>query len=303
MTTSSTTAQMTFGQRLGKTLTSPTAARLTSYLAILIGWFILAAFRPRVPAPQDVADFLWKELTGGNHGGVLTGEWVPHLVATLQRFGIGLLIASVSGIALGVLIGSSRYFHALLNDTLLVFLALPAVIWAFITVIWFGIGWEAPVWTVVLSGFPFVAVNVAHGVEAIGNDLKQMSTAFNVPLSKRIRHLILPAVTGYIFAGFRFAVIIAWNGVLLAEWFGATEGVGWRTRYWYDANRYKGFVGWILMFIVIIVALDRLVLTPLQKRAFRWRDLGASQVELEGMLAQVTAESEGLIAEPEENRS
>lgn len=300
MTTTSPAAEMTFGQRLGKTLSSPTAARLTSYVAILILWFILAAVRPRVPAPFDVVDFLWRELTGGSHGGVLTGEWVPHLIATLQRFGLGLLIASVSGIALGVLIGSSRYFHALLNDTLLVFLALPAVIWAFITVIWFGIGWQAPVWTVVLAGFPFVAVNVAHGVEAIGNDLKQMSTAFNVPRAKRIRHLILPAVTGYIFAGFRFAVIIAWNGVLLAEWFGATEGVGWRTRYWYDANRYKGFVGWILVFIVIIVALDRMVLTPLQQRAFRWRDLGASEAELEGMLAQVTAEAEGKIDKPED---
>ena len=76
--------------------------------------------------------------------------------------------------------------------------------------------------------------------------------------------MILPAVTGYIFAGFRFAVIIGWNGVLLAEWFGSANGVGWRTRYRYDANRYQGFVGWILLFIVIIVALDRLVLTPRQ---------------------------------------
>ena len=267
-------------RRIGGWLTSPAGARATSYVVLLAGWFLLAAIEERVPGPARVVEFLYNELTGGSHGGVLKGEWVEHVWVTMQRFGLGLLIALVAGIAIGVLIGSFRYFHALLNDTLLVFLALPAVIWAFITVIWFGIGWQAPVWTVVLAGTPFVAVNVAHGVRAIGPDLRRMSKSFNVPVAKRIRHLILPAVTGYIFAGFRFAVIIGWNGVLLAEWFGSAEGVGWRTRYWYDANRYQGFVGWILLFIVIIVALDRLVMTPLQKRAFRWRDATTETIEL-----------------------
>ena len=282
--------QVSGAARFRATLTSPTGARLTSYVFLLIGWLLLAMIEERVPGPLAVVKFLWTELTGGSHGGVLKGEWVEHILVTMQRFGLGLLIALVVGIAVGILIGSSRYFYALINDTLLVFLALPAVIWAFITVIWFGIGWRAPVWTVVLAGFPFVAVNVSHGVQAIGNDLRLMSKSFGVPFAKRIRHLVLPAVTGYIFAGFRFAVIIGWNGVLLAEWFGAAEGVGWRTRYWYDANRYQGFVGWILLFIVIIVALDRLVLTPLQKRAFRWRDLEGTKIEVEAMLAEeVTA--------------
>lgn len=284
------------GHRLAKALASPGAARLTSYLALLAGWYVLAAIEERVPRPDEVAVFLWNELTGGSHGGVVTGEWVEHVVVTMQRFGLGLLIALVLGVAVGILIGSFRYFHALLNDTLLVFLALPAIIWAFITVIWFGIGNRAPVWTVVLAGTPFVAVNVAHGVQAIGPELRRMSKSFNVPAAKRVRHLILPAVTGYIFAGFRFAVIIGWNGVLLAEWYGAAEGVGWRTRFWYDANRYQGFVGWILLFIVIIVALDRLILTPLQRRAFRWRDSGTGDIEFQESLTEET-----LI--PDEHRS
>lgn len=290
-------ARAASASRIRKVMTSPGGARLTSYLALLGAWFLLAVIEERVPSPPAVAEFLWNELTGGSHGGVLKGEWVEHILVTMERFGLGLVIALVAGVAVGIIIGSSRYFYALLNDTLLVFLALPAVIWAFITVIWFGIGWRAPVWTVVLAGAPFVAVNVSHGVQAIGSDLRLMSKSFGVPLVKRIRHLILPAVTGYIFAGFRFAVIIGWNGVLLAEWFGSAEGVGWRTRYWYDANRYQGFVGWILLFIVIIVALDRLVLTPLQRRAFRWRDLGSAETQLAGMLADEVS------AIPDENRS
>jgi len=81
-------------------------------------------------------------------------------------------------------------------------------------------------------------------------------------------------------AGLRFAIIVGWNGILLSEWFSGQAGVGFRTRYWFDANRYRGFVGWVIVFIVFIVVLDRLVLNRLQSRAFRWRDPVESEIDL-----------------------
>jgi NitT/TauT family transport system permease protein len=178
--------------------------------------------------------------------------------------------------------------RSLLNDVMLVFLALPAVIWAFLTVMWFGLGWEAPVYTVILAAIPFVAVNVAQGVRAVSPELHRMSDAFGVPRERRIRNLMLPAISGYLFTGLRFAVIIGWNAVLLAEWFGAASGVGWRSRFWYDAARYRGFLGWVIVFILFIFVLDGLVMRPLQRRAFRWRD-GAREDESELSLDNVVA--------------
>ncbi len=290
MTMESTTAMGSsspagFGRKLRAALVSPHAARPTLYLSGLVLWILVALVRPRVPDPWAVAKFIYIELTGGSHGGVLKGTWIPHVIVTLERFAIGLVISIVLGLAVGVLIGSWRYFHALLNDTLLVFLALPAVIWAFITVIWFGLGTQAPVWTTVLTAFPFVAVNVTHGVQAVTSDLHLMSDAFGIKFTKRLHHLIFPAITGYFFAGVRFAVIVGWNGILLAEWFGSADGVGWRMRYWYDAVRYQGFVGWILLVVIFIVVVDQLALAPLEKRAFRWRDIHHQQVEFETLEA------------------
>jgi len=264
-----------------KVVSSPRAARPAAYLAAFLGWMLLAALRPRVPTPWKVFEFLWIELTGGSHGGVLKGQWAHHVAVTMERFGIGLVISFIIGLAVGVLIGSSRYAHALLNDTLMVFLALPAIIWAFITVIWFGLGNQAPVWTTVLTAFPFVSVNIVHGVQAITPDLRMMSHSFGVSSYRRLRHLILPAITGYVFAGLRFAVIVGWNGVLLAEWFGSADGVGWRTRYWYDAARYQGFVGWVLLFLVIIILIDQWILAPMERRAFRWRDVHRDKITIQ----------------------
>ncbi len=258
--------------RLARALTSDWGARITFYIAVLVAWQLLAMAVERMPGPAETFGFIWIELTGGNHGGVVTGEFWEHFFATLQRFGIGLVFGFVLGVILGIAIGSIRFVRSLLNDVMLVFLALPAVIWAFLTVMWFGLGWEAPVYTVILATFPFVAVNVAQGVRSVTPELHIMSDAFHVPRDRRIRHLMLPAITGYLFTGLRFAVIIGWNAVLLAEWFGASNGVGWRSRFWYDAARYRGFLGWVIVFIVFIFALDGLVMRPLQRRAFRWRD-------------------------------
>jgi ABC-type nitrate/sulfonate/bicarbonate transport system permease component len=264
-------------------LTSDAAARITFYVVAIALWQLLAWQVDRMPAPWETFDFIFRELTGASHGGVVTGEFWEHFLATLQRFTIGLAAGFVIGVILGIAIGSFRFVRSLLNDVMLVFLALPAVIWAFLTVMWFGLGWEAPVYTVVLATIPFVAVNVAQGVRAVSPELHNMSDAFGVPRQRRLRHLMLPAITGYLFTGLRFAVIIGWNAVLLAEWFGAANGVGWRSRFWYDAARYRGFLGWVLIFIAFIFLLDGFVMRPLQRRAFRWRDGGTSDHTLTDM--------------------
>lgn len=264
---------------IGRFLRSDLFARLASYLFLLAVWQLVALYEDRFPGPAEVFGFLWIEVTGGRHGGIVRGEFLEHFAATLPRFSLGLAISMVLGVMTGVVIGGSKVAEALLKDTLLVLVALPAIIWAFLTQMWLGMGDTAVVITTFLSAFPFVAVNVIQGIQAIPRDLRRMSGAYHVSRYRRLRHMQIPAVTGYLFAGFRFAVIIAWNAVLLGEWFSASDGVGWRSRYWYDANRYKGFVGWVILFVGFIVLLDRVVLVRLQRRAFRWRDAQLTAIE------------------------
>lgn len=278
--TSATSAWRRTG-RVRSFLTGSAGAQLTAIVAFLALWQLVTLVAPRVPGPVSVAQFLYIEITGGSHGGIVTGEFWEHFAHTLRHFSAGLLIGFTAGLLAGVLIGSSRIAHALLNDTVLVLLTLPAFVWAFLTTMWFGISWQAPVLTVAFASFPFVTINVAQGVRSITPDLKNMSRAFDVPRRRQFRHLTLAAVTGYVFAGLRFAIIVGWNGILLSEWFSGQAGVGFRTRYWFDANRYRGFVGWVIVFIVFIVVVDRLILNRLQARAFRWRDPGPADVEPE----------------------
>jgi ABC-type nitrate/sulfonate/bicarbonate transport system permease component len=242
---------------------SDVGARVTSYVVFLVAWQILAAAYERVPGPVEVVQFLVDEVGRG-------GVWAAFQV-TAERFFFGVAIAFVAGVVIGVLMGMWPLARALLKDTMMVGLAIPAIIWALLTALWFGFAWKAPVLTVALTAAPFVAINVTQGVQATPRDLIRMSKAFGVSLHRRIRELVLPFVMDYVFTGLRFGIIVGWNGVLLSEWFASTKGVGWRTRYWYDANNFDGFVAWIFLFVAFIVVFDRLVLAPIQRRVFRWR--------------------------------
>jgi len=102
-------------------------------------------------------------------------------------------------------------------------------------------------------------------------DLILMARAFGVSRTRVLREIVAPAVAGSTVAAVRFAIMSAWNGLLLAEWFGSTSGVGWRSRYWYDANQLDGFLAWVLVFILLLVIADLLILGPIERHATRWR--------------------------------
>jgi NitT/TauT family transport system permease protein len=250
--------------RFSRVVRSERAARLTFYALAFLGWIALAALLDRVPGPITTAEALVGEFQAGH----VVGDFLT----TLYRFGIGVGVSVLIGLIVGVPMGLSSYARAFLESPMLVGLSMPAIIWAFLTVMWFGFGWQAPIATIVLTSVPFVAIQTAKGTAGVSRDLRDMSQAYGVPLARRIRHLVLPAVAPFVVAGVRFAIILGWQAVLLAEWFGGSEGVGFRARYWYDGNFFDGFTAWVILFLAFILILDRLVMEPIARRTFAWRD-------------------------------
>jgi ABC-type nitrate/sulfonate/bicarbonate transport system permease component len=247
-----------------RAVTSAVAARITFYLASLLFWILLSVLFERVPGPVQVAAALAEEFR--------REEVFGNFSDTMYRFVVGVTLATVVGVVIGVLMGLSQLSRAFFESPVMVGLSIPAMIWAFLTVMWFGFGHTSPIVTTFLTAVPFVIINVAQGVQGVSRDLRDMSSSYGVPLGRRVQDLVLPAVAGYVMAGVRFAVIMGWNGVLLAEWFGGSGGAGHRARYWYDANQFAGFAAWVVLFVGVIIILDRFVFDRAARRAFRWRD-------------------------------
>lgn len=239
---------------------------------LLVAWQVLATVDDSVPLIQDAASFLWKEITGGSHGGVKRGDFLDPLLTTLLRYLAALAIGIPLGSALGLLMGMVKPVHSMLNDSMLALLALPAIAWAFMTSLWFGPSHIAPILAVIFTVIPFMAVKLSSGVRNVDPDLLEMSKSFRVPRRRRVKHIYMSGARTSFFTGARLACIVGWNTLLIWEWFSASTGLGKQAHIWHSAKRYDGFMAWIFVFLLIIVLLDQALLKPLEQRhALRWQ--------------------------------
>jgi NitT/TauT family transport system permease protein len=249
-------------RRHAKSQLTSMVAWTASVVTMLAVWQLAVVFGHRVPSMADTFGRLGAESADG--------QLLTNLAVSMNRFLVGLAVALLVGAALGIAMGLSRVADYALTDLTMAGLAIPAVIWALLTTMWFGFGWLTPITTVFLCGLPFVIVNIAKAVRAIPAETMLMARAFGVGRAGVLRHIIAPAVAGSTIAAVRFAIMSAWNGLLLAEWFGATSGVGWRARYWYDANQLDGFLAWVLLFIAFLIIVNQ-ALGWVEHHVTRWR--------------------------------
>ncbi|MGZ5383936.1 MAG: ABC transporter permease, partial [Acidimicrobiia bacterium] len=118
---------------------------------------------------------------------------------------------------------------------------------------------------------PFVIINTFEGVRDVPRELSDMARAYNVPRNKVMRHVTIPSLMPFFFASLRYGLANGWKGLVLAEVFAATSGAGWNIKYWYDAHRAQGVIGYALFFILFALFVERVVLQKLSKRGLKWR--------------------------------
>jgi ABC-type nitrate/sulfonate/bicarbonate transport system permease component len=266
------------GFSLSRVLRSPRTARLLFPLALLAVWQIAFEVMDSqiFPAPAEVLNFMWDEIRLDTLSRYTLYE---SFGISLGRLLTGFAVAMLVGTAIGLAMGLSKSVYYFLYDIVVVLLAMPSLVWALLTGLLFGLGNQAPIVTVIMAGIPFVILNVLEGVRNSPKDLYDMARSFDVPQSGRIRHVLIPSLMPFFFAALRYGFANGWKGLVLAEVFAATNGAGWTIRFWYDAHRAHGVLGYALFFILFALFIERGVFERLSRRVFRWRpSLGAPEV-------------------------
>ncbi|MET0565642.1 MAG: ABC transporter permease subunit, partial [Acidimicrobiia bacterium] len=225
------------------------------------------------PSPQQVAVFMWEEITltsGVRYSSVAENLYVQFGISLL-RLTIGFFIALIVGTIIGLAMGVSKKVDAFFHDWVMGLLAMPALVYALFLGLALGFTNLGPIIAVVLAGAPFVIINIREGVRNTPKELIDMARSFEVPQNKVTRHVLLPSLMPFFFAAIRYAYAIGWKGLVITEVFASDRGMGWTIKFWYDAHRAHGVIGYALFFIIFALALEKLVFDPLADRAFKWR--------------------------------
>jgi NitT/TauT family transport system permease protein len=254
------TGRRTFWASLSRALPA-----LLTFAACIAGWQIISLFYLPIffPGPAVLVERM-VTVYSDPASYVIIGE-------TLARIFEGFIISMVIGTALGLLMGLRRSIEIFFDSWIMVLLTFPAVCWAFLTVLWFGLSQAAAIVTIVLIVFPFVAMNVWAGTKAIEKDLVEMGRVYKAGRWLMLRNVLIPQLLPYIFSSLRIALSLSWKIALVAEAFGASSGVGQKLVNWFQETRVDMMLAWGVSFMIIMVLIDVVAFRAFARRAFAWR--------------------------------
>jgi len=158
----------------------------------------------------------------------LFSQFGEHVVPSLERIGLGLLIAVIVGIGLGIPIGLSRWARLWTMPHIEFWRAMPPPALLPISIILVhSIGNRQKVAFIAFFCLFPILLNTIDGVRSIDPTMLETARSYNIPRRESIRRLVLPAASPQIAAGMRTAVSLAVITMVLSEYFSSTSGVGY----------------------------------------------------------------------------
>lgn len=198
-----------------------------SIIAFLILWQIgcsVSELGKMIPGPITVIQAVFKSMISisiGNHS--LWG----HIGYSLSRVLTGYIIGSALGISLGLLMGWNRTIDAFISPIFRIIRPIPPIAWIPISILWFGLGFQAKVFLIVLASFCNTTLNAWTGAKNVDPKLVGAARMLGAKKSQIFFTIVLPASVPQIFAGLQVAMSSSWTTVLAAEMVRSTEGLGW----------------------------------------------------------------------------
>ena len=201
-----------------------------------------------------------------------TGELPKALWITTYRSFIGLLVATATGMSVGLAmarINSVRWFF---NPIVAIGFPLPTITLLPAFTLWFGVGDESKIWLVALTCFFPIAVSTFEGARNMNKQLlwsAQSMGSHGVALFARV---ILPASIPFVFSGVRVALPLAVIVTFVAEMVGGGGGLGYLLIYGYRFLQTPTVLAALIAVLMFGVLLDQLLLGS--RRAFLPWDVG-----------------------------
>lgn len=228
---------------------------------ILLVWQGLSGDQPGgLPAPMTI----WlesKELILNpffDRGGVDKGLFW-HALTSLQRVAIGFGFSAVVGVALGVLVGSSRFAHSALDPIFQVLRTVPPLAWLPISLAALHEANPSALFVIFITAIWPIVINTAVGVRNIPQDYRNVGRVLRLSPPEYFLTILLPAATPYIFTGLRIGVGMSWLAIVASEMLLGGVGVGFFIWDQYNASRISDIVVALVWVGLVGYGLDRLV--------------------------------------------
>jgi NitT/TauT family transport system permease protein len=245
------------GLKVQRLRASAVAAAIAVWEAVVRAGLVDPLF---VPAPTAVAGAL----------GEVTRAALPSLGETLGRVAIAYSLSVILGVGLGLVIGSVRWLHDVVNPFVALLYGLPKILVLPWIILLLGTGAAPAVLYGALHGFFPVLLLVVGSVRDIDPGLVTAARAFGATPRQIYARVILPAIVPGVLGGMRLGIVFALLGVLIVEMFAGVRGIGFVLGAYANSFQAPQLFAVTLLVSSVSIAVV-LALDGLAERLSRWR--------------------------------
>lgn len=195
---------------------------------------------------------------------ILIPDYIGKLMEGLWS-SLGLLItayvlAVLSGVALGTLIGLKKKLRRNLNPYINAFAAIPVPLLSPYAINLFPTFKGASIFLIWLAAFWVILSTTTGAVMSINKSYLEKASTLEIPKMERLFRIILPAASPGILSGCTVALSLSFMMLAVAEMIGAKSGMAYFVHYYGDFARFDlvmlGFLFTALVLVLIMYLLD-----------------------------------------------
>lgn len=193
---------------------------IEGFIILNVVWYMLALIMNSriLPSPLKIYE---------NMPNLIKDDLSVHIFASLYRVGMGLLIAFIIGIAIGLIMGYSDKTNKLLNPLIYFSYPVPKMALLPIVMTLFGLGDVSKITMIVLiTVFPII-VSVRDSVVNVGKENYNMLISLGASNVQLFYHVTLPSIVPDILTNIRLSIGTAFSILFFSEAYGTSKGVGY----------------------------------------------------------------------------
>ncbi|GLV26966.1 nitrate ABC transporter permease [Sphingobium sp. Cam5-1] len=182
-----------------------------------------------------------------------------HVLTSLSRVLIGYSLASVVGVALGILIGQSIFAFRALDPLFQVLRTVPPLAWLPISLAIFQQAQPSAIFLIFITAIWPVILNTAAGVQTLPAAYRNVAKVLALNPIEYFTRIMLPATVPHMFTGLRIGVGMSWLAIVAAEMVQGGTGVGFFIWDSYNSSLLTDTIVALIWIGLVGFALDRIV--------------------------------------------
>lgn len=193
-------------------------------IIVLVVWYILGdvlVVIPHFKFPGPVEVFY------SFYNFYMSGNFVLDVTDTLYKVIIGLGLAAIVGISLGLLCGWSKRLERISSLIISVLRPIPPIAWIPFSILWFGVGVRPAIFIIFMGCVFPILIYTMDGVHRTRKVLIESALTFGATEEQMITEVILPSTVPHIVSGLKVAIGIALMCTISGEMIGSSSGIGY----------------------------------------------------------------------------